>query len=214
MVKRLALASVLWVALLAAACGDDPGPAPGDASKDEAPPRDAPQVLNALVAMWYEEPFIDERSRALLLRSHTWSQSVTGDSWARTREQLPSLMERLRPDTLEAFERANATPLDLREVLRTRHTVHFVDVKVLKETVGSSRNSHEYDVAMRKLLGQYPDSRQLVSLSVPGVSPDGTQALVYGTETLGARVAAGFYFLLAWQDGAWRIVTKHVAWVS
>jgi hypothetical protein len=40
------------------------------------------------------------------------------------------------------------------------------------------------------------------------------QALLYASERMGARLAARYSFLLAWEDRAWRIARTHVAWVS
>jgi len=200
---------VLVAVMLFAACGQEHT---AEVAPEVAAHSDPAVVLNAFVDSWcaeneYEPPV------AFLFYAATSSQVQSEEKWEKSQIHLRKELEGLRSDTLDSFARANAASLELHEILQSRHTLHFIKPDE-KEALRSTRNSHEWDGGHRKLMRKYPGVRETRSLSAPGVSSDGLQALVYATWFMGARVAEGNYYLLAWEDGQWRVVDRALAWIS
>ena len=193
---------VLAASLLLAACGDD------------SPPRTDPgSILGDFAATWCTEPSSDTRPTVLLVRATTRRDDR---AWGRTAHEWKKFVQRilpdLRPDTLDDFVRANETALDLRGVLTSTHALHFVTADEIREVIPEHHSHSEYDRGMQALIERYPGARLLRSVSVPGVSADGRQALVYATIEMRAVIRTGYFFLLAWEDGRWRIVAEATAW--
>ncbi len=51
-------------------------------------------------------------------------------------------------------------------------------------------------------------------MSMPGVSEDGKQALLYIEGAVDCLAASGDYYLLTREDGAWKIADHYMAWMA
>jgi hypothetical protein len=61
---------------------------------------------------------------------------------------------------------------------------------------------------------QYPNSQGTLVLSRVGFNPVADQALVYAGNASNVLAGAGFYYLLARENGAWKIIQQLMVWVS
>lgn len=199
----------LVAALLLSACGREDVSATDPAATAHAEPA---AILNAFVDAWQADEDLGS-PEAFLFHSMTSSERRTGEDWEKTKAQLLESLEGLRADTLDSFAQANAAQLDLRTMLESPPPLHFITPEE-RDALRATRNSHEWDVGLRKLMRQYPGVRDVRALSAPGVSTGGQQALVYAAWYRGARAAGGSYYLLAWEEGRWQIVARSFAWIS
>jgi len=72
----------------------------------------------------------------------------------------------------------------------------------------------EFDREWGRFRAKYRESSGIVSFSNPGFNRDFTQAVVETGQRCGGLCGAGFLVLLTKDQGAWKVTTKIVTWVS
>jgi len=129
----------------------------------------------------------------------------TAEQW----EGLKSSLEDLRRDTWDAFVAANASPQDLSQA------VHFSGALVfLTEDEIDDIFSAGCDKGYVRLFKQFPDTKALTALSMPGVAKNGTQALVYRERMYDGLGGSGAYLLLSHEGGIWKVVDHVTVWIA
>ena len=186
----------------------------GCGSPDAASEGDAATVHGAYLAHRGSQLFLVERTSRVSQFLSTDPvppdlPTTPGDTWREvTRGQVQSAMEDLRPETWDAFLKANETTRVLSQVIRFSGQVVYLSEGELDQLVRG-----DLDQGYRRLFSRYPGSEELTAMSMPGVSRDGSQALLYVETRSGAHAGSGIYYLLVREDGAWRIVDEFRSWI-
>ena len=61
---------------------------------------------------------------------------------------------------------------------------------------------------------RYPGSQGVVRVTVPGVSSDGSRAIVAGSVIAGGLAGSGFAIQVTKVNGKWTITNRHTLWIS
>jgi len=184
------------------------------ACRDEPPEEGADPVLTALLAHWRSGQD-GKPERVILLRRETRPGPLADpESGQALRERMLGKLDGLLAETVDDFARANAASTDLAALLRPSPALRLVGNAEHEALFGTTRNSREYDAACRTLFTRYPGSRWLRTVSLPGTSRDGSQALVYVAEEMYSRVADGEYCLLIRSGDGWRVAGRFTVWIS
>lgn len=126
-----------------------------------------------------------------------------------TREDVFRSLDRLREDTWTSFLAANAETQDLSKVTRIAEPHTFVGERELRELF-----SGDTDEAYERLFERYPGTESLLSMSMPGVSADGNQAMLYVSLMRAGEDGTGHYFLLVRVGDTWKVETEVQVWIA
>jgi hypothetical protein len=204
---RWLLVPLLVLASAGSGCVGDNRPGSFKAAAGPVPSSDAATVhgavLLALKAAWFEDGdgspgFVVGRTS--IVEEFTYEDTLAppqsaGHTYAEeTAEAVFRHVENLRPETWRSFLRGNAEPRDLSKVIRFSGPMLFLGERYLTEA--------------------HPGVDTLLSLSMPGVSADGRQALLYAELHRGGGDASGHYFLLVRDGSTWRVAHQVEIWIS
>ncbi|MCA9317166.1 MAG: hypothetical protein H6806_08115 [Planctomycetes bacterium] len=117
----------------------------------------------------------------------------------------------LRRETWDAYLAANSGLTDLSKSIRFSGTIHWLSDEELDRAFP---NGGDVDKGYDRLFRRNPGADHLLGLSMPGISPDGNQALLYVESMSGGEAGSGTYYLLAREGRTWKIVAQHEAWIS
>lgn len=125
------------------------------------------------------------------------------EEWKQVREQLPTLSEQ----TVEDYKPKN----------KDSHKVKALDIKTKHVFLGKKDFDQifkEGPKGWEEFYKRYPDSGGYIGFSRVGFNMEMDQALVYVEHGCGGLCGTGHYVLLKKDGGAWKIVKKHMAWIS
>jgi len=159
-----------------------------------------------------------ERSARAWLNDSSSSPAPDPESWdayvaacaERDNDEVRSSLKGLRRETWDAFVAANREPTDLSEVVRFSGRVVWLSEDDLDDLFSDGDEDEGYD----RIFDRYPGSVELTQMSMPGVSEDGKQALLYIEGAIGCHAASGDYYLLARENGVWKVVDHFMAWIA
>jgi hypothetical protein len=130
-------------------------------------------------------------------------------------ERVPAFWRELASATggdsvmIARFEERNAHPVPVCPSIDAGIDVTRVSDAELQSLPG--RDAEAYWTAFR---AKYPDAIGSVTLSRPGLSADGSRAILEVTHTCGSLCGEGMLILLRRDGERWRVVSKRTTWVS
>jgi len=130
------------------------------------------------------------------------------------REGAMAGLEGLQGDTWDALMAANATPTDLSRIVSFSGRIVWLPEEDDFDETTDPAPSGGQDEAYDRLFRRHPGAEEVLALSMPGISEDGTQALLYVESMSGCEAGSGDYYLLVREGGVWKIVARHMAWVA
>lgn len=150
------------------------------------------------------EMFGSSKATLLVIKADTVTNHFSGpEEWKNVSEQLPTLSEQ----TVEDYKTKNTDPQQIKELdIKTKHVL--LGKKDLDQIFKAGREGRE------EFYKQYPDSGGLIGFSRVGFNGQMDQALVYVEHWCGGLCGTGHYVLLKKDGGAWKVVVKHIVWVS
>lgn len=119
-------------------------------------------------------------------------------------DRRSSFSESSSPLTRTSFVLSNVFPGDIRANLQppSGARVFFISLRELKEL-----NPHDFQT-------RFPNSSGYFVVSHVGLNLSKTEAIIYGEHICSGLCGGGDYFLLRKVNGVWRVVDRHVIWVS
>ena len=166
--------------------------------------RDEGPVPVHVVLMRQSEPAGMPEDDGEFALSPAWVQLRWPKAWTSRR----SAPVRLQRATWDAYVAANQAELDFAEVLDGLPDVELLTLGGLHRIIG---DADEWRPVLRTM---YPKVLGIVTMSAPGISPDGTQALVHIWLQLGPLSGWGSYVLLECRKGDWRVAAQAPSGVS
>lgn len=119
------------------------------------------------------------------------------------REEMPEVEEA----TLEDYQAKNGQMHSIGDLFDLRVKYMLVSEEELGEI-------DQYDSYWDEFYRRYPNSQGIMVFSRVGFNSSITQALVYMGNQSGPLSGAGFYLLLARDNGVWMIQKEILVWVS
>jgi hypothetical protein len=173
-------------------------------------------VLSALI----KEMYIDDRTKLLVIlhQDSGPTSSQTPEPHDERVEEMRGHMEDyafkelpgLTPETVDSFhsEAKEYHPLARQLDVPTKYVL--VRAKDLEPLFPKRKP----DRAWSRFYARYPSSSGIISFSNPGFNGDLTQALVSTARSCGGLCGAGYFVLLAKDQGVWKVHAKVMTWVS
>ena len=158
----------------------------------------------------YHAGDLDLGTLVIRCKTATYSRDVEReepDRWDTFRRRLPSL----RRDTYNEYWVRNEVrhELTLKKAGGWRLRLLGEDEYAEVEAAGKRDGSGFWNT----FYVRFPDS-QRVSISAPGISPDGKQVLLYFCSAFGSMAASGTYYLMEKRGDSWEITDAAVVWVQ
>ena len=153
--------------------------------------------------------WLDDSSSSPAPSPESWDAFVAARA-ERHNDEVRSSLKGLRRETWDAFVAANREPTDLSEVVRFSGRVVWLSEDDLDDLFSEGDEDLGYD----RLLERYPGAVEFTQMSMPGVSEDGKQALLYIEGAVACLAASGDYYLLTREDGVWKVVDHFCAWIA
>jgi hypothetical protein len=128
---------------------------------------------------------------------------------ALVREELPGLRE----DTWRAFQRANDQAHDLSGLVACPVPLTLRTGEDLDRDIGTGDDPEGREVWAR-YYAAHPGALGVMTMSMPGLSADGSQALLYIGQSHGYLAGSGYLHLLVREGTGWRVVASSMLWIS
>lgn len=167
----------------------------GDRESDEY------DVYAALI----DEMYVDERVKLIVIVDHT--DADYSEDLDQTLQYVTENISGIQQETLDDFKAQNAQSHPLRDDFNLRVPHGLISQREMKEIFSTGSGWDEF-------YQKYPDSQGAMTLSRVGFNREGDQALVYVGNQSHWLAGAGYYVLLARQDGAWVIQDNVMVWIS
>jgi hypothetical protein len=192
---------LLAAALLLAGCGGTPSPPPPS-------PLPTADIASEEVAVYAAaiRAYLGRNPDPLVLADQT-ALDLGGDittTLAELAQQLPGLA----PETLASLGARNSRSEPVRPDMAL--PFRYVLISPEEERAIFQSDGGGWDEFYRR----YPNAQGIMRLSRVGFSGDVTQAVVYVGNQSHYLAGAGYYYLLARENGAWRVVTSVMTWIS
>lgn len=129
--------------------------------------------------------------------------SMKGD-WDEVQE-----MEGVTRALWDAFVANNRDERDLSEIVHYSGTIIW-----LSDEEKGQLFSEGADEGWRRVFRKYPEAGEITGMSMPGMSADGSRALIYVEDQAGGLSGSGDYYLLVCESGVWGVVAELTAWIS
>jgi hypothetical protein len=124
--------------------------------------------------------------------------------WQRV-ASLPGIQE----STTSDLEARNTRPQRVGPFVETR-----VPVILLEAPESNEFPRQDAEEFWRAFYERYPASSGIITVSRPGLSADGRQAVVIVEHRCGTRCNTGYAMLLTRESGVWRLMAERVLWIS
>jgi len=177
-----------------------PTPPRARTETDERLGPDAVHVIETVLRHGY----VGEKTRAVLLVSHTWT-----DEYATDDENLRRLADVVQPSTIEDLKRKNARPVPLPATLALDVPVLLLD----QRWIDHWHETYQHE-AWERFRARFRGCTGRIYLTAVGFSQDGDEALLHVGESRGRLNGDGHYYVLARERGVWRVVQCRGTWIS
>lgn len=127
------------------------------------------------------------------------------------RFSVRDFLKELIPETIEDFQAKNKEIAQLKKKFPTKINYKLINIDELREFF-----AYEFDGEMdwEAFYKKYPKSGGLYTFSRVGFSQDGQQALLFVTNWCRSLCGEGNYYLLKKENGEWKVINKHMIWIS
>jgi len=127
------------------------------------------------------------------------------------RYSVREFLKELIPETIEDFQAKNKETAQLKKKFPTNINYTLIKIDELKEFF-----AYEFDGEMdwEAFYKKYPKSGGLYTFSRVGFSQNGQQALLFVTNWCRSLCGEGNYYLLKKENGEWKVINKHMVWIS
>lgn len=132
-------------------------------------------------------------------------------------DPLKGIRQTICKDTLADYDEKRKLPVHLESKFLTGIPVVLISEAERNRIFGINQEGEKQTAArdgMQELRRLYPNSQGFMSLSRVGFNKDATQAIVYLGNVCGGLCGSGQFFLLAKDNGKWKIKLSSMAWVS
>ena len=132
-------------------------------------------------------------------------------------DPLGKIRQKIAKSTLEDYGRKNKSAMALENKFSSRIPVVLISAaerdKIFNIRGAGAHKSANFE-GMKELQRLYPKSQGFMNISRIGFNQDNAQALVYIGNICGGLCGSGQFFLLAKEEGRWKIKLSSTAWVS
>lgn len=143
--------------------------------------------------------------KLLVIEDHTVTNHLgESEDWQGMTQQLPTISQQIIGD----YKTKNKETQQLKDAfdLKAKH------VLIRKDEMEQifKKGPQGWDEFYKR----YPDSGGYIGFSRVGFNPDINQALVYVENGCGGLCGTGHYVLLSKNEGVWKVVNRHMSWIS
>jgi hypothetical protein len=132
------------------------------------------------------------------------SKNIEGNS-------VRAFLKELTSETIEDFQTKNKENARFKKKFPTNANYTLMTIDELKE---SFNYKWDGDLDWEGFYKKYPKSGGIFTFSRVGFSKDGQQALLFVTNWCRTLCGTGEYYLLKKENGEWKVVNKHMIWIS
>ena len=161
-------------------------------------------VYSALIQTIY----VKEDVKTIVIGKHTLFFKV---NWSKPEEYRKSILDELRPislETIEDLEKKNENEGELARHLDL--TVTYVLLAKQSET----KSPDDYEKQWKEFYETYPTSPGIISLSRVGFNSNKDEAVVYVANSCGGLCGKGYYVSLMKGEKDWKVQKEMLLWVS
>jgi hypothetical protein len=152
-----------------------------------------------------DEMYVNEQVKLIVIVDHT--EAGLGEDLDQTLQHITKNISGIQQETLDDFRTQNAQSYPLSDDFNLQVPHTLISQQEMEEIF---RTGDGWDEFYQK----YPDSQGTMTLSRVGFNQERDQALVYVGNQSHWLAGAGYYVLLARQDGAWVIQDSEMVWIS
>jgi phage pi2 protein 07 len=192
---------VLVVIFLFASCADSPMIS---ISSQHGSETEEYAVYDTLI----KQRYVRDQVEQIVIKDQTSLDNFNDDELERILQQVTLKLIALQKTTFNDFQAKNKEPHRLDESFNL--SVNYVLISKAEEDELLYQRADGWVAFYKK----YPKSQGVMTLSRVGFNPEMNQALVYVGNQSGPKTGAGYYMLLARENGNWVIKDRYGAWLS
>jgi hypothetical protein len=166
-------------------------------------------VYEDLLASRYQTGGDSSQAAEILLSERFWRPETTyqAELMQLLRDSVPGLPE----SAITAFRSAQSDTSRIPMLSLRSQRVHLLSDSVMREYFPAKIDTSRGWKAFRRA---FPHGGGIVSISRAGLSSDGRWALIYAGRQSDWLAGAGYYYVLRFDRGVWRVVYERMLWVS
>ena len=155
-----------------------------------------------------EQIYIRDQVEQIVVKDQTSLGSFNDEELEGIFQQVLHKLPELEKTTFNDFRAKNAQPHRLNTSFNL--SVNYVLISKDEEDDLLYRRADGWVAFYKK----YPKAQGILTISRVGFNPEMNQALVYVGNQSGPKTGAGYYVLLARENGTWIIKKRYGAWLS